>query len=206
LAEISYTSGTTGFTKGVMIHHNSLTANVVYANNNMPLDPGDKIVSFLPLAHTYGCAFEFLWPFTLGCHITFLTKTPSPAIILEAFKKIRPRLVLSVPLVIEKIIQKAAFAGNQQAQHEGASKGTYPQQCDKKKIREKLNHGLWGNFHEVVIGGAALNKDVEIFFNKIGFPFSIGYGMTECGPLISYANWDKTRLGSAGKLVDTHGG
>ncbi|HSV75802.1 MAG TPA: AMP-binding protein, partial [Bacteroidales bacterium] len=106
LAEISYTSGTTGFTKGVMIHHNSLVANVVYANNNMPLEPGDKIVSFLPLAHTYGCAFEFLWPFTLGCHITFLTKTPSPQIILEAFKKVRPRLVLSVPLVMEKIYKK----------------------------------------------------------------------------------------------------
>jgi len=203
LAEISYTSGTTGFTKGVMIHHNSLTANVVYANNNMPLDPGDKIVSFLPLAHTYGCAFEFLWPFTLGCHITFLTKTPSPQIILDAFKNIRPRLVLSVPLVIEKIYKKQLLPVISKPSMKVLLNTPVVNHVIKKKIREKLSMAFGGNFHEVVIGGAALNKDVEIFFNKIGFPFSIGYGMTECGPLISYANWDKTRLGSAGKLVDT---
>lgn len=203
LAEISYTSGTTGFTKGVMIHHNSLTANVVYANNNMPLDPGDNIVSFLPLAHTYGCAFEFLWPFTLGCHITFLTKTPSPQVILEAFKKIKPRLVLSVPLVIEKIYKKQLLPVISKPHMKVLLNTPILNNVIKKKIREKLNMAFGGNFHEVVIGGAALNKDVEIFFNKIKFPFSIGYGMTECGPLISYANWDKTRLGSAGKIVDT---
>jgi long-chain acyl-CoA synthetase len=202
LAEISYTSGTTGFTKGVMIHHNSLTANVVYANNNMPLEPGDKIVSFLPLAHTYGCAFEFLWPFTLGCHVTFLTKTPSPAIILQAFKEVRPRLVLSVPLVIEKIYKKQLLPVISKPSMKVLLKAPILNNVIKKKIREKLSMAFGNNFHEVVIGGAALNKDVEIFFNKIKFPFSIGYGMTECGPLISYANWDKTRLGSAGKLVD----
>lgn len=202
MAEISYTSGTTGFTKGVMILHNNLAANVVYANDNMPLDPGDKIVSFLPLAHTYGCAFEFLWPFTLGCHITFLTKTPSPAIILQAFKEIRPRLVLSVPLVIEKIYKKQLLPVISKPSMKVLLKTPLLNSVIKKKIREKLNQAFGANFHEVVIGGAALNKDVEIFFNKIGFPFSIGYGMTECGPLISYANWDKTRLGSAGKIVD----
>ncbi len=202
LAEISYTSGTTGFTKGVMIHHNSLTANVVYANNNMPLEPGDKIVSFLPLAHTYGCAFEFLWPFTLGCHVTFLTKTPSPAIILQAFKEVRPRLVLSVPLVIEKIYKKQLLPVISKPSMKVLLNTPVINNVIKKKIREKLSTAFGNNFHEVVIGGAALNKDVEIFFNKIKFPFSIGYGMTECGPLISYANWDKTRLGSAGKLVD----
>jgi long-chain acyl-CoA synthetase len=106
LAVISYTSGTTGFSKGVMITHNSLAANVRYAQNNMPLKPGDPVVSFLPLAHTYGCAFEFLFPFTIGCHITILTKTPSPQILIQAFKEIKPRLVLSVPLVIEKIFKK----------------------------------------------------------------------------------------------------
>jgi len=203
LAVISYTSGTTGFTKGVMIPHNSLIANVVYANNNMPLEPGDSIVSFLPLAHAYGCAFEFLWPFTLGCHITFLTKTPSPQVILAAFKEIRPRLVLSVPLVIEKIYKKQLLPV--------ISKGTMKTLLKipglngvlHKKIRQKLVDVFGGNFHEVVIGGAALNHEVELFFNKIKFPFSIGYGMTECGPLISYANWDKTKLGSAGKIVDT---
>lgn len=203
LAVISYTSGTTGFSKGVMIPHNSLIANVVYANNNMPLQPGDNIVSFLPLAHAYGCAFEFLWPFTLGCHITFLTKTPSPQVILQAFKEIRPRLVLSVPLIIEKIYKKQILPALEKGV---AGKLTNVPGLNKviyNKIRKKLIDVFGGNFHEIVIGGAALNKDVEIFLRKIKFPFSIGYGMTECGPLISYANWDKARLGSAGKIVDT---
>jgi len=202
LAVISYTSGTTGFSKGVMIPHNSLIANVVYANNNMPLQPGDAIVSFLPLAHAYGCAFEFLWPFTLGCHITFLTKTPSPQIILQAFKEIRPRLVLSVPLVIEKIYKKQLLPVISKPHMKAILGIPGLNSVIQKKIRQKLVDVFGGNFHEVVIGGAALNKDVELFFNKIRFPFSIGYGMTECGPLISYANWDKTKLGSAGKLVD----
>lgn len=203
LAVISYTSGTTGFTKGVMIPHNSLIANVVYANNNMPLEPGDSIVSFLPLAHAYGCAFEFLWPFTLGCHITFLTKTPSPQVILAAFKEIRPRLVLSVPLVIEKIYKKQLLPVISKGTMKTLLKIPGLNGVIHKKIRQKLVDVFGGNFHEVVIGGAALNHEVEMFFNKIKFPFSIGYGMTECGPLISYANWDKTKLGSAGKIVDT---
>ena len=203
LAVISYTSGTTGFTKGVMIHHNSLTANVVYANNNMPLNPGDEIVSFLPLAHAYGCAFEFLWPFTLGCHITFLTKTPSPQIILEAFKKIRPRLVLAVPLIIEKIYKKQIIPAISKPVMKVLLKTPLLNKVIHKKIHDKLVSVFGGNFHEVVIGGAALNKEVEEFLKAIGFPFSIGYGMTECGPLISYANWDKNRMGSAGRIVDT---
>lgn len=203
LAVISYTSGTTGFTKGVMIHHNSLTANVVYANKNMPLDPGDSIVSFLPLAHTYGCAFEFLWPFTLGCHITFLTKTPSPQVIIEAFKKVRPRLVLAVPLIIEKIYKKQILPTISKAPMKTMLKIPLLNKVIKKKIRDKLVGVFGGNFHEVVIGGAALGREVEEFLRDIRFPFSIGYGMTECGPLISYANWDKARLGSAGKIVDT---
>jgi long-chain acyl-CoA synthetase len=203
LAVISYTSGTTGFTKGVMIPHNSLIANVVYASNNMPLESGDSIVSFLPLAHAYGCAFEFLWPFTLGCHITFLTKTPSPQIILQAFKEIRPRLVLSVPLVIEKIYKKQLLPVISTGKMKTMLKIPVLKNVIHKKIRQKLVDVFGGNFHEVVIGGAALNQEVEEFFNKIKFPFSIGYGMTECGPLISYANWDKTKLGSAGKIVDS---
>ncbi|HSW67249.1 MAG TPA: AMP-binding protein [Bacteroidales bacterium] len=202
-AVISYTSGTTGFTKGVIIPFNSLIANVVYANNNMPLQPGDKLVSFLPLAHAYGCAFEFLWPFTLGCHITFLTKTPSPQVILHAFREVRPRLVLSVPLVIEKIYKKQILPAMNKPVMKVLLHIPGINRLILKKIRAKLVNVFGGNFHEVVIGGAALNQEVEHFFNKIGFPFSIGYGMTECGPLISYANWDKTRLGSAGKLVDT---
>ncbi len=203
LAVISYTSGTTGFTKGVMLQHNSLAANVVYANNNMPLSPGDRIVSFLPLAHAYGCAFEFLWPFTLGCHITFLTRTPSPQIILQAFKEVKPRLVLSVPLIIEKIYKKQILPAIEKPAMKRLLKTPLINGIIKKKIRKKLVDVFGGDFHEVVIGGAPLNKEVETFLHNIRFPYSIGYGMTECGPLISYANWNKTRLGSAGKIVDT---
>lgn len=203
LAVISYTSGTTGFTKGVMLQHNSLAANVVYANENMPLSPGDAIVSFLPLAHAYGCAFEFLWPFTLGCHITFLTKTPSPQIILKAFREIRPKLVLAVPLIMEKIYKKQVIPVLEKAPMKALLKTPLLKQVIHKKIKRKLMDAFGGNFHEVVIGGAALNKEVEVFLKKIDFPYSIGYGMTECGPLISYANRNNTRLGAAGKIVDT---
>ena len=202
LAVISYTSGTTGFSKGVMLPHNSIVSNVVYAHNNMPLESGDSIVSFLPLAHSYGCAFEFLFPFTLGCHITFLTRTPSPQVILGAFKEIRPRLVLAVPLIIEKIYKKQLLPALEKPAMKVLLKIPGINKLIYKKIKNKLVDVFGGNFHEVVIGGAALNKDVELFFNKIKFPFSIGYGMTECGPLISYAGWDKTKLGSAGKVVD----
>ncbi len=203
LAEISYTSGTTGYSKGVMIPHNSLIANIRFAHDNMPLQPGDKIVSFLPLAHSYGCAFEFLFPFTLGCHITFLGKTPTPQIIMQAFSEIRPRLILSVPLVIEKIYKKQLIPVISKPAMKFLLKVPGFNKVIIKKIRQKLVDVFGGNFHEVVIGGAAFNKEAEDFFKKIKFPFSIGYGMTECGPLISYANWDVTRLRSAGKMVDT---
>ncbi len=203
LAVISYTSGTTGFTKGVMLQHNALAANIVYANNNMPLNPGDEIVSFLPLAHAYGCAFEFLWPFTLGCHITFLTRTPSPQIILQAFREVKPRLVLSVPLIMEKIYKKQIMPVIEKPAMKSLLKTPVVNSLIKKRIRKKLVDVFGGNFHEVVIGGAPLNKEVEAFLHSIHFPYSIGYGMTECAPLISYANCKKTRLGSAGKIVDT---
>jgi long-chain acyl-CoA synthetase len=203
LAVISYTSGTTGFSKGVMISHNSLIANVRYAHENMPLQSRDKIVSFLPLAHSYGCAFEFLFPFTMGCYITFLGKTPSPQIIMQAFKEIRPRLILSVPLVIEKIYKKQILPTISKPIMKVLLAIPGIKMILHKKIKQKLVDFFGGNFHEVVIGGAAFNKDAEIFFKKIGFPFSIGYGMTECGPLISYAGWTKARLGAAGKVVDT---
>ncbi len=203
LAVLSYTSGTTGFTKGVMITHNCLAANVVYANKNMPLEPGDNIVSFLPLAHTYGCAFEFLWPFTLGVHITFLTKTPSPQIILQAFKEVRPRLVLAVPLIMEKIYKKQILPVLNKPSIKLLLKTPLLNKLIEGKVRQKLVDSFGGNFHEVVIGGAPLSQEVEEFLHRVKFPFSIGYGMTECGPLISYANWDKTKLGSAGRVVDS---
>lgn len=203
LAVISYTSGTTGFSKGVMIPHNSLAANIRYAQNNMPLRPGDPIVSFLPLAHTYGCAFEFLFPFTIGCHITILSKTPSPQIIIQAFKEIRPRLILSVPLVIEKIFKKQLLPIITKPHMKMLLSIPGVNIILHKKIRDKLVETFGGRFKEIVIGGAAFNSDAEKFFKKIGFRFTVGYGMTECGPLISYASWDTTKLGASGRAVDT---
>lgn len=203
LAVISYTSGTTGFSKGVMITHNSLAANVRYAQKNMPLKPGDPVVSFLPLAHTYGCAFEFLFPFTFGCHITILTKTPSPQILIQAFKEIKPRLVLSVPLVIEKIFKKQLLPVISKPHMKILLAIPILNSVLHKKIREKLVETFGGEFKEIVIGGAAFNADAEKFFKKIGFRFTVGYGMTECGPLISYASWDTTKPGASGRSVDT---
>ncbi len=203
LAVISYTGGTTGFSKGVMITHNSLAANVRYAQNNMPLKPGDPVVSFLPLAHTYGCAFEFLFPFTYGCHITILSKTPSPAIIIQAFKEIRPRLILSVPLVIEKVFKKQILPVINKPHMKFLLAIPGINGILHKKIREKLEASFGGRFKEIVVGGAAFNPEAERFFKKIGFRFSVGYGMTECGPLISYASWDTTKLGASGRPVDT---
>jgi long-chain acyl-CoA synthetase len=203
LAVISYTSGTTGHSKGVMLSHNSLAANIRFAQNNMPLNPGDPIVSFLPLAHAYGVAFEFLFPFSIGCHITFLTKTPSPQIIMQAFKEIKPALVLSVPLVIEKIFKKQLMPVIEKPHMKVLLALPGTGNLIRKKIRKKLVDVFGGNFTEVVIGGAAFNPEAELFFKKIAFPFTVGYGMTECGPLISYASWEVNRLGASGKAVDT---
>lgn len=203
LAVISYTSGTMGFSKGVMLTHNSLTANIRFAQNNMPLKPGDSIVSFLPLAHAYGCAFEFLFPFSIGCHITILTKTPSPKIIMQAFQEIKPALVLSVPLVIEKIFKKQILPQISKTSMKILLHIPVIKQIIFSKIKAKLTEFFGGNFHEVVIGGAPFNSEAESFFRKINFPYTVGYGMTECGPLISYAAADKIKFGSSGKSVDT---
>ncbi len=203
LAVISYTGGTTGFSKGVMLSHNSLAANVRFAQNHMPLKPGDPLVSFLPLAHTYGCAFEFLFPFTFGCHITILSKTPSPQIIVQAFKEIKPRLILSVPLVIEKIFKNQLLPVIRKSHMKMLLAVPGINKILHKKIREKLTETFGGRFHEIVIGGAAFNPEAERFFRKIGFRFTVGYGMTECGPLISYTSWGTTKLGASGKPVDT---
>jgi len=203
LAVLSYTSGTTGFTKGVMLQHNSLAANMRFAHLHMPLNPGDKIVSFLPLAHTFGAAFEFLFPFTLGCDITILTKTPSPQVIIKAFQEVRPSLILSVPLVIEKIYKKQVLPAISKPSMKTLLAVPGINGLIIKKIREKLVAVFGGNFRELVIGGAAFNSEAEAFFRKMKFPFTVGYGMTECGPLISYVGWKESRMGSAGKTVDT---
>ncbi len=199
---ISYTSGTSGFTKGVMIPERSLVSNIVFAREHMPLKSGDKIVSFLPMAHVYGLLFEFLFPVTLGCHITFLSKMPSPAVITKAFGDIKPHLILSVPLVIEKIYKKRILPAIEKPSVKVLLKIPVISKLILKKIRAKMVETFGGRFFEIVIGGAPLSADVEKFFKRINFPFTVGYGMTECGPLISYEAWDKTMPSSAGKLVD----
>jgi long-chain acyl-CoA synthetase len=199
---ISYTSGTSGFTKGVMIPERSLVSNIVYAQEHMPLQPDHKIVSFLPMAHVYGLLFEFLFPVTLGCHITFLAKTPSPQVITQAFGKVKPHLILSVPLIIEKIYKKRILPTLEKPIMKVALAIPGLSGIILKKVREKMVETFGGRFFEIVIGGAPMSTDVEKFFRRIHFPFTIGYGMTECGPLISYAAWDKTMPSSAGQLVD----
>lgn len=201
LLGIIYTSGTSGFSKGVMLSHNSLATNVWFGHHNIDLRPGDNIVSFLPLAHAYGCAFEFLTPFSMGCNINFLGRIPSPQIVLKAFSELRPKLVLSVPLIIEKIYKNQIKPALEKpivqvlVHTPGLNKLIF------NKIRKKLTTVFGENFLEVIIGGAALNKDVEVFMRKIGFRFTIGYGMTECGPLITYANWRENRNFSCGKAI-----
>ncbi|HZK95674.1 MAG TPA: AMP-binding protein [Prolixibacteraceae bacterium] len=202
LSIISYTSGTSGFTKGVMIPARSLLSNIIYAQEHMALKAGDRIVSFLPMAHVFGLLFEFLFPVSVGCHITFLSKAPTPQLIIKAFQEIKPRLILSVPLVIEKIYKKRILPALEKPVVKFLLKVPGIQLLLYKKVRASLVDVFGGNFMEIVIGGAPLNHEVEAFFRKIKFPFMIGYGMTECGPLISYEPWTTFRPSSAGRLVD----
>lgn len=203
MAGIVYTSGTSGFSKGVMLHHNSLVANVRFAQNNIDLRRGDAVLSFLPMAHTFGCAFDFLFPFCTGCHVTFLGKIPSPKILIAALGKVRPRLILSVPLLIEKIYKSRLKPKLQSASVKILTKVPGLNNVIYKKIRQKLVDVFGGNFIEIVIGGAALNREVEDFLKRIKFPFTVGYGMTECGPLISYTPAVETKPYSVGRLMDT---
>ncbi len=203
LALISYTSGTTGFSKGVMISHNSLTANVRYAQNNMPLKSGDSILSLLTIAHAFGMSFDFLFPFTLGCHITFLTRIPPLPVLIKAFAKVRPRLILLVPLIPEKIYKKQLLPVLEKPIIKLLLKVPGINNLLYAKFKDKLMDVFGNNFHEVVLGGAAFNRDAETIFRKMKFPYTVGYGMTECGPLISYAPWHENKLGSCGRVVDT---
>nr|NQU90945.1 AMP-binding protein [Bacteroidota bacterium] len=202
LCLISYTSGTSGFTKGVMLPRRSILSNIIFAQEHMPLNPGDKIVSFLPLAHAFGLLFEFLFPLTMGCHISFLTRIPSPQIVTKAFGEIRPHLILSVPLVIEKIYKKRILPTLEKPLMKVLLKTPVLSGIIQQKVVKKLTATFGERFQEIVIGGAPLSEEVEQFFRKIGFRFTIGYGMTECGPLITYEAWDKARYRSAGKTVD----
>jgi long-chain acyl-CoA synthetase len=197
---ISYTSGTSGFTKGVMIPERSLVSNIIFAQDHMPLKAGDKIVSFLPMAHVYGLLFEFLFPVTLGCHITFLSKMPTPAIITKVFGEVKPHLVLSVPLVIEKIYKKRLLPTLQKPVMKILLATPGLSKIILKKIRAKLVETFGGRFFEIVIGGAPLSADVEKFFKRINFPFTIGYGMTECGPRSSAIRLEQNHF-LVGRLI-----
>lgn len=202
LAVISYTSGTTGFSKGVMLPHRSLSSNILFASEKIPMDPDSSIVSFLPLAHAYGCAFDFLYPFSLGCNITFLGKSPSPQVVLKAFSEIQPKMIFSVPLVIEKIYKNKIKPAIQKKSYKMASKIPGVKNLVSLSIRKKLLDAFGGKVNELVIGGAAFNPEAESFFRSIGFPFTVGYGMTECGPLITYASSESTVKGSCGRVID----
>ncbi|NIM14053.1 MAG: AMP-binding protein [Candidatus Aminicenantes bacterium] len=203
LSGILYTSGTSGFSKGVMLPNNSLAANVRFARNSIDLKAGDPILSFLPMAHTFGCTFDFLFPFAVGCHMTFLGQIPSPKILVQALERIRPRLILSVPLVIEKIYRNRLKPKVEKGAVKTMTKIPGLKNVILKKIRQKLVDVFGGNFIEIVIGGAALNEEVEDFLRKIKFPFTVGYGMTECGPLISYTPFPRNKKQAVGQLMDT---
>ena len=203
LAVINYTSGTTSSPKGVMIPYRSLWSNTKFANDNLDfIHSGDNIVCVLPMAHTYGLAFEILNSISMGCHIHFLGKTPSPKVLLDTFARVKPKLVLAVPLIIEKIVTKNVFPKLKQGAAKTLIKIPVLNSIVYNKVRKSLIDVFGGNLVEVVIGGAALNADVEKFLRKIKFPYTVGYGMTECGPLISYAYWSEFKERSCGKVVD----
>ena len=199
---LNYTSGTTGFSKGVMLTGNNLAGNVTFGIRTELLKKGDKVLSFLPLAHAYGCAFDFLTATAVGTHVTLLGKIPSPKIIMKAFEEVKPNLIITVPLVIEKIYKNIIQPLINKKGMKWALNIPLLDTQIYNQIRKKLIDALGGRFKEIIIGGAAMDKEVEEFFYKIKFPFTIGYGMTECGPLISYAPWNEFVLGSSGKILD----
>ena len=199
---LNYTSGTTGFSKGVMLTGNNLAGNVTFGIRTELLKKGEKVLSFLPLAHAYGCAFDFLTATAVGTHVTLLGKTPSPKILMKAFEEVKPNLIITVPLVIEKIYKNVIQPLINKRSMKWALNIPLLDNQIYAQIRKKLIDALGGRFKEVIIGGAAMNPEVTDFFYKIKFPFTIGYGMTECGPLISYATWSAFIPGSAGKILD----
>src|SRR5574344_665728 len=202
IAYISYTSGTTSFSKGVIIPYRSLWSNIIFAHDNMPLKPGDKHVCMLPLAHAFGLLFSFLFEFTRGCHTYFLTRTPSPKIIFGAYAEVKPNLILTVPLIVEKVVKKAILPKLNGRMMKMALHVPLLKEQIRQDIRHKLLSLFGDNLLELVIGGAAMNEDVEKLLHQIKFPYTIGYGMTECGPLICYASSATFKLGSSGRPVD----
>ena len=201
LAVINYTSGTTSYSKGAIRSHLSPKENPKFAFEVLELEAGDKIVSMLPMAHMYGLAFEFLYEFSVGCHIYFLTRMPSPKIIFQAFSEVKPHLVVAVPLIIEKIIKKNVLPKLETPTMKLLLKVPIINDKIKTTVREGVVSAFGGRFAEVIVGGAAFNQEVEQFLRMIEFPYTVGYGMTECGPIICYEDWSRFKPGSCGKAV-----
>ena len=201
LLVLNYTSGTTSFSKGVMLPSRALWSNVEFGKEklNKILKAGDSVVSMLPMAHMYGLAFEFLYEFCNGCHVYFLTRMPSPKIILQAFAEVKPKIVVAVPLIIEKIIKKNVLPKLETPTMKFLLNVPFVSDKIREKVREQVMNAFGGNFYEVIVGGAAFNQEVEAFMRSINFPYTVGYGMTECAPIISYEDWEKFKAGSCGK-------
>ncbi len=203
LAMINYTSGTTSNSKGVMIPFRALWSNYQFAIEVLgyQVKKGDHIISMLPLAHMYGMAFEFIFEFLHGCHVFYLTRIPSPKIVLKAFGEIKPTIIISVPLIIEKIIKKNVLPKLQTPSMKVLLKLPFISGRILDKVREGLISAFGGNFYEIIVGGAAFNSEVEDLLNKIHFPYTVGYGATECAPIIAYEDWQKFHKGSCGKAA-----
>ena len=201
LAVINYTSGTTSFSKGVMLPYRVLWSNTQFAFEVLKLNAGDRIVSMLPMAHMYGLAFEFLYEFSCGAHIYFLTRMPSPKIIFQAFAEVKPNIIIAVPLIIEKIIKKNVLPKLETFKMKVLLKVPIINDKIKATVREQMIKGFGGNFYEVIVGGAAFNQEVEKLLKSIDFPYTVGYGMTECGPIICYEDLQRFKPGSCGKAA-----
>lgn len=202
LAIINYTSGTSGFSKGVMIPYRAVCSNLEFALKVLPqINNTSRVVSMLPTAHMYGLMFEVLYELTRGCHVFFLSRLPSPKIIMQALAEVKPTLVIAVPLIIEKIYKSKVKPVIETTGIKFALKLPVLEQVIMNKIKNELINAFGGEFIEVIIGGAAFNKEVEAFFKKMEFPFTVGYGMTECAPIITYDDWKTTKLYSCGRIV-----
>lgn len=203
LAVINYTSGSTGMSKGVMLPFRSIWSNIRFCLDNLPfMKAGDGMVNMLPLAHLYGMVIEMLNPICIGCHCHFLTKLPSPKVILSAFKEVQPKLIITVPLVLEKIVKNNIFPQLEKQPAKFMLKLPFVRNIVLKKVKEKMMQAFGGNLVEIIVGGAPLNPDVEKFLFEIGFPVTVGYGMTECGPLITYEPAWTARPHSVGRVTD----
>ena len=201
LAVLNYTSGTTSNSKGVMIPFRAMWSNYAFAVDELghKMGPGDKVLSMLPMAHMYGMAFEFIYEFLHGVHVHFLSKTPSPAVLLSAFADLKPKLVVAVPLIIEKIVRKAVLPKLQTPAVRLALRTPFLRDRVKAEVCHKLQQAFGGNFYEIIVGGAAFSQDIETVLHDIGFNYTVGYGTTECAPIISYADWTIFKPGSCGR-------